>query len=125
MAVDTDGDNLSDTFERHRYGTDAEDPDSDDDGEDDGHEHATGMDPNNGNSSFKARCMEPAACGGEVLVISWPSVEGKTYRIESAPDLMSGFGPVATGIAATPTMNSYTVSVNGVEGRIYRVGVEQ
>ncbi len=61
----------------------------------------------------------------EGVVLRWPSVEGRTYRIMCASDLVAGFTQVvATGIAATPPMNSYSFPPVASPSAIYRIEVE-
>ncbi len=124
-SVDSDGDLLSDTFETHRFGSNPNERDSDHDGEDDRHEFRTGMDPNDGDSIFTVHHGRRPQGPADEVVVEWPSVDGKTYWLESATSLAGGFSPVASGIAATPPMNSYTSSVSGVGQKYFRVGVEE
>lgn len=62
-----------------------------------------------------------------VFVVRWPSVAGKSYRLERATNLLTGFNSVVqTNIAATaPTNTATDTVVLPGEARFYRVGVEQ
>ena len=122
---DTDGDTLSDSLEIYRLGTEANDLDSDDDGMGDGHEVVAGTDPNLSTSVFAATCTGGTMESGEELVITWPSTDGREYRVERANTPMTGFSPLASGIGATPPMNSWTTSVNGLEKAVYKVHVSR
>ncbi len=66
----------------------------------------------------------PSQSGGG-YVVTWQSVTGKVYTLQSATNLVSpGFTNVATGILATPPLNVYTSSVDGVLLRFYRIKLD-
>jgi hypothetical protein len=46
--------------------------------------------------------------GGTKVTISWLSLSGRTYSIYRSTSLTQSFPVLATGIAATPSMNTYT-----------------
>lgn len=127
LSSDDDGDGLSNTLETYRVGSSPTNPDSDDDGMADGCEHVAGTSPTDGGAFF---CFSEADCAmradGSEIVLSWPSAEGRTYRVDWSTDLVSGFSPLADRIAATVPVNSYTHTVQNVEGVYYfRVLCEQ
>ena len=60
------------------------------------------------------------------IVIQWPIVADKTYRLERATNLLVGFNVVRSNISATPPTNSESDSAGlPAAGRYYRVLVEQ
>ncbi len=57
--------------------------------------------------------VESAEARGTNAVLTWPSVAGRTYRVELATNLVPGaFAPVATGISAAPPMNCHTSALS-------------
>lgn len=98
--------------------------DSDGDGMPDWMELIAGTDPNDPNSVFKASTdIQPAPGGG--LVIKWSSVAGKTYAIQRATNLSSGFSPLATNLPAIAPQNQYTDSAaTGSGPYFYRLQVQ-
>lgn len=124
-SADEDGDELSNSFETQRVGSDPHNADSDGDGESDGHEHLTGMCPTNAQSVFKAlggRSVDAAIGDG---IVQWPSAAGRQYRLEYMTNFANGFGAYAVHIPATPPLNSYTVTLSGVERQFYRINLER
>ena len=124
-SADTDGDLLSDSIERHRAGSDPADADSDDDGMGDRHEHIAGTDPRSRGSVFELACGAAPGGGGGTAVIRWPSATGRTYRIESALSVTNDWYGYATGVAATPPMNTYTAALGSAQTRLFRIKVEE
>jgi streptogramin lyase len=96
--------------------------DSDGDGMSDAEELAAGTDPTDP-ASVLSVTVESSGAPGEV-VIRWPSVEGRTYTILRALDLMDGFSELTSGIAATPPENAYMDVLPDEEPRFYRVRVQ-
>ena len=41
--------------------------------------------------------------------LNWPSAPGRTYTVMRTESLMTPFTPIATGIQATPPLNSYVI----------------
>jgi hypothetical protein len=123
-SADTDGDWLSDSTEQHRHSTDPNDADSDDDGMGDRFEVHAGTCATNRNSVFESDCVIPSGTTNSRFVLQWPSAEGRTYRIQSSTGAQISFTNHVTGIPATTPLNSYTVTVTGVERELFRVGVE-
>lgn len=96
--------------------------DWDEDGLCDLDEYLAGTSPTDPNSVLALTSAEKAAVAG--LVLRWQSSAGKYYTIEQADDLLTGFAPGTTGIAATPPINVHTVALNQASARFYRVVVE-
>jgi len=124
--VDQDGDDLPDYWEIASFGqlwfgpdddpdddslrnadellqrSQANNPDSDADGQNDGEELAAGEDPLNPESFFRVTSIRT---DGEATIIEFSSVPGRTYRLFSSPDLREwnpvGNYTVAYRIAAT------------------------
>jgi len=104
---------------------------SGDDGDKDGDhfpnwmEFLAGTDPTNGASLLRITQCAPSQSGGD-YVVTWQSVTGKAYTLQSATNLVSPelFTNVATGIQATPTLNVYTNSVDGALLRFYRIKLD-
>ncbi len=120
---DLDGDGLPDDWERNYFfSITAADPDADSDGDGISNyvEYMTGTDPLDKSSRFEMRSWLDAPPGH--FLMKWPSATGRTYRIEASPDLKD-FAPLMTGIAATPTQNTYSVSTDE-SNRYYRVMLE-
>jgi hypothetical protein len=97
--------------------------DTDGDGMADGDELYSGSDPGQRSSVFAVEGGHLAALGADRLVVEWPAAEGKTYSLLRASDLASPFSRIATGLAATPPMNTYTDTVTEATA-YYRVEVE-
>lgn len=103
---DTDQDGLPDTWEQNHFQslTQTATGDADGDGQSNETELLTGTDPADGSSAFVASIV---SSGPNNLLISWPSVPGKTYRLESSP---SPAGPWATQMtvpgAVAPSVSS-------------------
>jgi len=97
--------------------------DADGDGQADGDELYAGFDPDNPGSVFTVEGGSMEAIGDDKLVITWPSVAGKTYSVHRCTDIMSGFGMIDSGIAATAPQNSYTDTVTSATA-YYKVEVE-
>ena len=120
-TTDSDGDGISDYDEVYVHGTLWNNPDSDDDGMPDGDEILAGSSPTNDASMFGFADALPVPEGGGV-VISWPSLSNRVYRLERSTNLLLGFEPYADGIPADPPMNTYTDDTPNVLGA-YKVGV--
>jgi len=92
--------------------------DSDADGMSDGSELYAGSDPMSGASVFTID-----AGAGETVVLTWPSVAGKTYSVHRSTDLLNGFTRIAGGIAATPPVNVFRDNPQ-TQTFYYRIEVE-
>ena len=56
------------------------------------------------------------------VVIEWDSASDRVYAVDRTQDLTAGLtNTVASGISATPSSNTYTDDVTGVDGAAYRV----
>ena len=126
--VDTDTNNLPDWWELEYFGhlTGANpNADADHDGLSNLGEWLAGTNPTNAASGLWLTASSAGNHSGTIL--TWPSVAGKTYRIERATNLLAGFNSfVRTNIAATAPLNTETdaVVLPG-PARFYRIGVEQ
>ena len=87
-------------------------------------EYLAGTNPNSAASCLVIYALtNNPALPGE-FVVSWQSVTGKTYSVLAATNLVTGFTALTNGLPATPTVNVYTDTVNGVGQKFYRVNVE-
>jgi uncharacterized repeat protein (TIGR02543 family) len=87
-------------------------------------EFQAGTDPTNG-ASFLGVTEFASQAGGSGYVVTWPSVTGKVYALQSATNLVTpGFTNIASNVQATPTQNVYTDVVDNAAVRFYRVTVE-
>ena len=92
--------------------------DPDGDGRTNAEEWAAGTHPNQADSILDVNVDTSAPS----QIVTWPSVPGRTYDIEWTTDLSTPFTPFATGITATPPMNTYTDTVHAAETKgFYRV----
>ncbi len=138
--VDTDGDTTNDTLRvtaygetekgtslgwLAEYGLAAADDEADTDG--DGHanweEYLTGTNPTNAASVLAVTAAENLGDGN--FVITWNSVEDKTYMIQTNTSLtVDAPGTLVTGIEGQPDETSYTGTISGAGTVFYEVGVE-
>lgn len=120
---DSDEDDLPDSWEMQYLGNLASVPSSDPDG--DGQTNAiellTGTNPGSGASRFSAT-MIPAS--STQWSITWPSVPGKFYQIQSAATPGGSWGFLATvPAAASPATNSSYMVTKTSERMFYRVAL--
>jgi subtilisin family serine protease len=126
--VDTDTNGLPDWWELeyfgHLTGTDPN-ADPDQDGMGNLAEWLAGTNPTNAASSLRLTLLSATNSGN--VVLNWPSVAGKTYWLESATNLLTGFNSIVrTNITATAPTNTETEDANfSGSARFYRLGVEQ
>ena len=125
--VDTDRNGLPDWWEQTYFGgllgTKAN-ADPDHDGASNLAEWVAGTNPTNAASCL--RLLAPVITATNSILIRWPSVAGKTYRLERATNLVSGFNTVVgSNIVATPPINSQP-DTNSLpsKARYYRIQVE-
>jgi rhamnogalacturonan endolyase len=104
---DTDQDGLPDSWEQTHFGNLSKTPsgDEDGDGQSNASEYLTGTNPASGASIFAATAVPAAA---NRILLTWPSVPGRTYRIESAP---SPAGPWSN-LSSTPAAASPAASTS-------------
>lgn len=84
----------------------------------DGHvnweEYITGMDPTNAASAFAVTNLVTTP---EHVLIEWPSISGRVYRVFWTTNLLSGFQPLESGI--THPRNSCTDTVHSAENECF------
>ena len=97
--------------------------DSDGDGMTDAEELYAGVNPTNRLSGFDIDGNSVGSGGGAKVTVSWPSLAGRTYSVYRGTNLKQPFSTVATGIAATAPMNTYTDAAPS-SVTYYRVEVE-
>ncbi len=85
-------------------------------------EYVAGTIPTDGNSVLVVNSIAPA---GTDLVLSWQSVEGKSYSIVTNTSLTAPApGTAVSGITGLETETSYTTTVSGASTVFYEIGVE-
>ena len=99
--------------------------DADHDGASNLAEWVAGTNPTNAASCL--RLAAPSVNGPNGIIIRWPSVAGKTYRLERATDLLTGLNAVVrSNISATPPTNSEPDATTlSSKARYYRIRVEE
>lgn len=97
-SPDTDGDGLSDPMERHVTRSHPAMGDTDGDGMGDGGEWAAGTDPLDGRARFMVQAV---AMADGAMLIRWPGVSGKRYRVERSGE---------------PSFQTYEVIATGIDG---------
>jgi subtilisin family serine protease len=108
-AMDSDGDMLPDWWELSVTNTlSAMDgtSNSDTDGSTDLREYAAGTDALDGGSFLHLSGLTAPTNGA--MIVTWPSVAGRTYRISRAASLLDAPDTLEDGIPATPPLNVYT-----------------
>lgn len=126
--VDTDGNGLPDWWEQTYFGTltgTNPNADPDHDGASNLAEWLAGTNPTNAASAL--RLLPPLVTTSNSVILRWQSVAGKSYRLERATNLLTGFnGVVRSNIVATPPLNSEpdNTALPG-KARYYRLRLEQ
>jgi subtilisin family serine protease len=126
-SVDTDSNGLPDWWEQqffgHLTGT-APSADPDHDGASNLAEFLAGTNPTNYNSALRLTALRATGTNG--VVLEWPGVAGRYYRLLRATNLLNGFGYlVRTNLAATPPLNTLTDAAPASVGpRFYRLELE-
>jgi WD40 repeat protein len=124
--ADTDADGLADSVELWHFGTTTQtvgSADYDLDGLANADEIIAGTDPTNDASVL---VQYAATADTEKLVLSWQSVTGRTYAIQSTAILTNGFtNTVLSAISADHPLNVSTVDVSDLSGlTFYRIAIE-
>jgi len=126
--VDTDRNGLPDWWEQfyfgHLLGAQAS-ADPDHDGASNLAEWIAGTNPTNAASCL--RLLGPTVTATNGVIVRWPSVAGKAYRLERATNLLAGFNAIVrSNIIATPPTNSEAdTAILPSKARYYRIEVEQ
>ncbi|MDF7798584.1 fibronectin type III domain-containing protein [Pontiellaceae bacterium B1224] len=106
----------------HGLGEADDEVDNDVDGFKTWEEYVAGTDPTNSMSLLELNSLVSTTNG---LVISWQSVEGKSYSISANTDLVNGTPSViVTNIMGMAVETSHTNTASGANMMFYRVGVE-
>ncbi|HEY4284495.1 MAG TPA: M12 family metallopeptidase [Chthoniobacterales bacterium] len=124
---DNDHDGMPDNWElNHSLNTSVNDANADKDG--DGmtniQEYKAGTDPNNASSTFRISSIVPISGNYQ---ISFPSVLGKTYRLEYRDNLITGnWAPLVDGIFGTgsSTIQILDSGAGDLTRRFYRLTLE-
>lgn len=59
------------------------------------------------------------------VILRWGSIANHTYAVHDSTNLLSGFSVRQSAIPATPPMNSYTGTVDGVKMKFWKVTTEE
>ena len=124
ILPDQDGDTMADNWEVTYFGHLGHDGSGDSDADDfiDAFEFRAGTIPSDGSSVL---ALTTAAADGEGgFILSWPSVTGKTYSVQTSTNLPGAWMPFTSNIPATPVLNVYTAMVDGIERRYYLITVD-
>lgn len=98
--------------------------DSDEDGMDDWAEFIAGTNPNDADSLFLADVLSTNTPDG--FVLQWKSAGNRVYGVHSTTNLLLDFEKVATGIPATPPLNTWVdEAATGQVPYFYKIEVEQ
>lgn len=121
LTLDSDNDGLTDLEEQNEHHSHPAKSDSDNDGMEDGDEVTAGTNPN---SEHSLLYLELSSISTDTIAFSWPSVTGRTYRIEYCTNLTSNDWITAwTGAPTVPT-NTESLSIWTEPAYFYRITVE-
>jgi Divergent InlB B-repeat domain/Putative Ig domain len=97
--------------------------DDDGDGNSNNFEFVAGLDPTNANSVFKVTIAPVAGQPNQMAISFSPIVSGRTYTVESTPDLIAGTWTALSGSTSSDVGNVRTVIGTGYTGPkvFYRV----
>ena len=123
MEEDVDSDNMADDWEVIYFGNTNRDgtADLDNDGQSDLNEFKAGTDPGDPSSLL---AITSVWANVSDVIISWYSASNKSYALTSTTNLAAGFADFTNSLPATPPINAFTVTSDGVKSRFYRVRVE-
>jgi hypothetical protein len=125
-ALDSDADQLPDWWELESapgLPTMTGTTDLDEDGASDSEEFAAGTDPADEQDVFQA--LVETDTGESGPRVHWRSAEGRRYTLLRADSLLNLFTPIASDLAATPPMNTYTDLTAGDQSPLfYRVRLD-
>jgi hypothetical protein len=119
--ADYDEDGLTDVDERGPYGTDPYDPDTDGDGVLDGDEVEAGTDAIDDTSYLYLLLLSVTS---QAATLRWPSVTGRTYRLQWNTNLLSDTWITAKTCAPTAPTNTTDIPLWSESDYFYRVTVE-
>ncbi|MDD5708155.1 MAG: cadherin repeat domain-containing protein, partial [Kiritimatiellae bacterium] len=67
----------------------------------------------------------PVICPDGTFVIRWSSISNHAYTVHHSTNLLNGFSVRQSGLPATPPINSYTDTVNGLMMKFWKVTTEE
>lgn len=97
--------------------------DSDGDGVPNWQEAIAGTDPQKAQSFLRITRVAYANLDQSFL-LEWPSETNRTYRVLRSTSVCGVYQPVATGLVATPPLNTFRDLSPGPSGAFYRIEVE-
>jgi len=124
-CTDCDEDGMLDAWEQTQFGgtgVGTAETDFDGDGSSDLYEYLAGTQPTNNASGLFMK--EPSVPTEDAYIIHWDSVEGKRYRILRTTNILEGFTPIQTNIAATYPVNVFTDLPPQSPTLIYGIGLD-
>ena len=98
--------------------------DQDGDGAPTWQEYPAGTIPTNIHSVFQVMSMGSSP-DSDYHVIRWSSVSNRFYTIYKSTNLLEDFSPLTSSIPATPTVNTYTDSLDSIDRAFYSIGVQE